>query len=162
MIPVDAQQAIRQVQLDPSDAHTYREIVGGPLEIVTFDRPRACLYVNEDGKLEAFAVINARATVLAWAHNSALRGRDPIVGDALLVGPPDKGYDTSVPEELTELLFAARAFKVEIQVHGDEAWYGNEQVHGDVFAAYAAGIDLAQRWSHVVNIRVVPVTVAAG
>jgi hypothetical protein len=101
--------------------------------------------------------------MLTWVHNSALRGHDVIVGDTLLVGPPDKGYDSSVPEEFVELLFtAARAFKVEVQVHGDQAWYGNEQVFGDVFAAYAAGIDLAQRWTEVVHVRVVAVPAPTG
>ncbi len=158
VIPDDLEQPLRQEQISPADVDAYRNVVDGPLQVVTFDRPRACLYVNEEGKLEMFSTVNARATALTWVHNSLLRGHDVIVGNVLLVGPPDgAGYDTSVPDEYAELLFTARAFKVEVQVHGDEAWYSNEQVFGDVFDAYVAGIELARRWTQVVHVRVVPV-----
>jgi hypothetical protein len=154
VIPVDPTQSLHREQISPSDVDAYRVVVGGPLQIVAFDRPPAALYVNEEGKLDGLNV-NARATVLAWVHNSNLRGHDVIVGDALLVGPPDpSGNDRSVPEEYLRLLLNPGTFTVEVQVHGDERWYGNEQVFGDVFAAYAAGIDLAQRWTHVVHVRV--------
>lgn len=161
VIPADVEQPLRQEQLSPADAAAYREIVGGPLEIVTFDRPRACLYVNEEGKLETAAVVNARATLLSWAHNSALRNRnDVVVGDVLLVGPPDgQGVDLGIPETYVELLFATTAFTIEVQVHGDDGWYGNEQVYSDVFAAYSAGVTLALRWTNVVDVRVVPAKV---
>lgn len=154
VIPVDPEQSLRREQLSPSDVDAYRAVVGGPLQLVAFDRPPAALYVNEEGKVDGLNV-NARATVLTWVHNSNLRGHDVIVGDALLVGPPDPhGDDTSVPDKYLRLLFSPGRFVVEVQVHGDERWYGNDQVFGDVFRAYAAGIDLAQRWTHVVHVRV--------
>jgi hypothetical protein len=154
VIPVDPTQSLRRKQISPSDIDAYRAVVGGSLQIVAFDRPPAALYINEEGKIDELNV-NARATVLTWVHNSNLRGHDVIVGDTLLVGPPDpSGHDRSVPEEYLRLLLKPGTFTVEVQVHGDEQWYGNEQVFGDVFAAYAAGIDLAQRWTHVVHVRV--------
>lgn len=154
VIPVDPEQSLRREQLSPSDVDAYRTVVGGPLQLVAFDRPPAALYVSEEGKVDGLD-INARATVLTWVHNSRLRGYDIIVGDALLVGPPDtSGHDRSVPEEYLRLLLRPGTFTVEVQVRDDEQWYGNEQVFGDVFAAYAAGIDLAQRWTHVEHVRV--------
>lgn len=154
VIPVDPEQSLRREQISPSDVNAYRAVVGGTLEVVAFDRPPAALYINQEGKLDGLNV-NARATVLTWIHNSNLRGHDVIVGDALLVGPPDPtSHDSSVPEEYLRLLLNPGTFSVEVQIHDDEQWYGNEQVFGDVFAAYAAGIDLAQRWTHVVHVRV--------
>jgi hypothetical protein len=154
VVPVDPAQSLHRRQISPSDVDAYHAVVGGPLQLVAFDRPPAALYINEEGKLDGLN-INARATVLTWVHNSNLRGHDVIVGDALLVGPPDQsGRDRSVPDEYLRLLLSPGTFTVEVQVHGDERWYGNEQVFGDVFGAYAAGIDLAQHWTHVVHVRV--------
>jgi hypothetical protein len=161
VIPADLEHPLRQEQVLPADVDVYRDVVGGPLQLIAFDRPQACLYVNEEGKLETAAVVNARATLLTWVHNSALRNRnDVVVGDVLLVGPPDRqGVDLSTPETYIELLFTATAFKIEVQVHGDDGWYGNEQIFGDVFAAYSAGVTLALRWTNVVDVRVVPTKV---
>src|SRR5262245_31664762 len=33
--------------------------------------------------------VNPRAMALVWVHNSAFRDHDVIVGDVLIVGPPD-------------------------------------------------------------------------
>jgi len=45
--------------------------------------------------------LNQRATVITWAHNSAFRGYDLILGDAFIVGPVDgNGDDLTVPHEL--------------------------------------------------------------
>lgn len=155
VIPEDQAQPLHLEQI-PSDVDAYWAVVRGPLlQLVTSNRPSAALYVNEEGQLDGLTV-NARATALMWVHTSKLRSHDVIVGDALLVGPPDpSGNKSSVPEEYRRLLLNPGSFSVNVQVHGETQWYGNGQVFSDVFCAYAVGIDLAQRWAQVVNVRVV-------
>lgn len=51
VLPADMNQPIRQQQIEPSDLATYRELVGGNLEVVELFRPSASLYINEEGKL---------------------------------------------------------------------------------------------------------------
>lgn len=131
VIPVDLNQPIRQQQLNKRDLDAYREIVGGNLELVTLVWPPAGIYINEDGKLEGLPV-NRRATALWWAHNSASRGRDAIVGPAFVVGPADrKGDDTSAPDYLVDLLFNTKRYRVQVQTRGSSGWHGNDLAFTD-------------------------------
>ena len=156
VIPVDPGQPIRQQQLHSSDLDGYRQIVGGNLEVLTLDRPSASLYFNEEGKLLGLP-INPRATVLLWAHNSAFRGHDVIVGPAFIVGlPDDEGDDTTVPDDLVHLLFNTKRYRVQVQTRDDDKWRENSEVFDDWFEAYLYGVQLAQRRVRVDEIRVVP------
>jgi len=156
VIPVDPAQPIRQQQLDKNDLDAYRQIVGGNLEVINFVSPPASLYLNEEGKLEGLA-FNHRATVLLWVHNSAYRDRDVIVGSAFILGPPDRrGDDTSAPDELLELLLDTQRYRIQVRTEGSSGWHGNELVFTDWFAAYQWVLDLAQRWTLVQEVRVIP------
>ena len=156
VIPVDPKQPIRQQHLDKRDLDAYRQIVGGNIEVLNLERPAASLYFNDEGKLLEFSV-NARATVLLWAHNSAFRGHDVIVGPALIVGPPDhKGDDTTVPDDLVHLLFNTKRYGVQVRLRGDSRWRENSEVFDDWFEAYRYGVLLAQRQALVDEVRVVP------
>jgi hypothetical protein len=56
------------------------------------------MYLNDNGKSERLPC-NTRATVLGWNY-AALSGDDAIVGNVVLVGPPDDdGNDTEVNED---------------------------------------------------------------
>lgn len=58
------------------------------------------VYLNEEGKLDGLP-LNLRATHLALAS----LGGDVIVGDAVVLGPPDAvGDDTPAPDELLDVL----------------------------------------------------------
>ncbi|WP_163511614.1 DUF3846 domain-containing protein [Fodinicola acaciae] len=154
-LPADDEQPLRKQRIVSGDVETYRAAVEGNLQVVTLERPSASLYVNEDGKRN-YQPLNQRATVLLWVHNGAFCGRDPICGDALLVGPPDQHCDdTNVPEEYVRLLFNGGRYRVEVQVHGEDAWYHNRVVFDDWFSAYVRAVDLAQWWTLVANVRVV-------
>jgi len=82
--------------------------VGGYLEAVSLRLVRevgpalvATMYVNEEGKLKRLPV-NPIGTVLARLAGGL---HDTIVGDVVLVGPPDKhGEDTSLAGEWVELI----------------------------------------------------------
>jgi hypothetical protein len=160
VIPADHTVPVRVEQLDPVDGD-YNRIVGGDLEVVGFARPAASLYLNEEGKLNGLP-LNPRATAMTWVHNSALRGRDLIVGDVLLVGPVDEyGDDLPVPQEYLRLLFAATRFRVEVQRVG-ACWFPIPHQMGDVDAAYVAAAELARTEATVEEIRVVEELATAG
>ncbi|MEU9685379.1 DUF3846 domain-containing protein [Amycolatopsis japonica] len=156
VIPVDLNQPIRQQHLNKNDLDAYRQVVGGPLELVNLDRPEAGMYFHGEGKLDGLPV-NARATVLLWVHNRAFRGQDMIVGPALLVGPPDaNGNDLDCPEDLVDLLFHSSRYLAQMHVKGDMLWHGDNQVFEQWFDAYVHAVRLTQRWKILDEVRVIP------
>ncbi|MBB4910537.1 DUF3846 domain-containing protein [Actinophytocola algeriensis] len=156
VIPVELDQPIRQQQLNQHDLDAYRQLVGGHLELVHFVRPPAGMYINDEGKLDGLP-LNHRATALLWAHNSAFRNRDVIVGPAFVVGPADRrGDDTSAPTDLVELLFSTERYRAQVQTGDSSNWYGNELVFTDWLAAYQYVLDLADRWTLVQEVRIIP------
>lgn len=158
VIPVDPTQPIRQQHLDKRDLDAYRQIVGGNLEVINLDRPPASLYFNEDGKEIYGDRVNARATTFLWAHNSAFRGHDVIVGPAFIVGPPDdESDDTTVPDDLVYLLFNTKRYRIQVQVDASKGWNDNQEVFDNWFEAYIYGVVLVQQQPLVKETRVVPV-----
>jgi small nuclear ribonucleoprotein (snRNP)-like protein len=140
VIPADPDHPVRLEQLDRNDLDAYRRLVGGNLEVINLERPMASLYLNEEGKLIELP-LNPRATVLLWAHNSAFRGEDIIVGDAFIVGPPDRrGDDTTAPDELVQLLFHTERYRVLVRTQGDKEFYGNLRTFDSWFEAYVYGV----------------------
>ncbi len=155
VVPADPEQPARLEQLGKNNLDAYRRLVGGNIEVVSLERPPASLYFNEEGKFTGLS-LNLRATALLWAHNSAFRGRDNILGDAFILGPPDRqGDDTSAPEELVALLFHTGSFRVLIKNQGDERYFGHLPTYDSWFTAYVRGVELAQRWSQIEEIQVV-------
>ncbi len=116
VIPADDQQSLRveEVETDSLDAQTR----------IPLERPPASLYVDPDGRLLE-KPMNRRATTLLWVHNSAMRGHDVVVGDALILGPPDDdSIPTTVPQELVDLLLHTTRFRVLVQHIGETQFYG--------------------------------------
>lgn len=155
VVPADIQQPLRLEDIAPDDLNKYRELVGGNIEIVTLDNPRSCMYFNEEGKALGLPT-NQRATLLLWVHNSAFRGRDVLVGDTFLVGPPTKsGYDTAAPDELVKLLFHTQRFRVLVQTAGDPKFYGNLLTYSHWMNAYTKALHTAERWMQVEEVKVI-------
>ncbi len=76
--------------------------------------------------------VNHRATTLMWVHNSAFRNRDVVVGPALLVGPPNRhGDNRSVPEDLIDLLFNTKRYRVQLWTKSDPGWTSDAEVFID-------------------------------
>jgi hypothetical protein len=156
VIPVNPNQPIRQQQLYKHDLDAHRQLVGGNLEVLNLDRPPASLYFNDEGKLLEFPV-NARATVLLWAHNSTFRGHDVIAGPAFIVGPPDHDADdTTVPDDLVHLLFHTKRYRVQMWTSSEPRWDSDNQVFTDWLKAYRYALQLAEMWSVIEEVRVVP------
>lgn len=156
VIPADEQIPLRQDRIVTSNLDDYQRLVGGHLEILTFESPPATMYLNSEGKNLELPV-NRRATMLLWAHDQRFRYLDYIAGDAFLVGPVDAhGDDTGVSDEFVHRLLEARHFRVEVQTRGDPQWYGNELRFDDWTEAYGYVLELGRRWTQVEDLRIVP------
>jgi hypothetical protein len=132
VIPADPDQPVRQQHIEKSDLSAYRQIVGGHLKVLNFDRPPASMYVNEEGKLNRMR-LNHRATTLMWVHNSAFRGQDVIAGPAFIVGRPDRhGDDKSVPDDLLTLLLNTKRYRVQLQTQSDTRWSSDNQMFAEL------------------------------
>ena len=157
VIPADSDKPLRREEVNSTDARAYRSLVGGSLQVVHLEEPAASLYVNEEGK-QLDLPLNARATVLLWAHNAAFVGQDWIVGDALLVGPVGRdGADMTVPRAYESMLLDGRFFRLEVKTAEKEEWRDLNMVFDDVFNTYPLLITL-MRHKRVTGIRVVVVS----
>jgi hypothetical protein len=154
-IPVDEERPLYKVAIDGLTA--MQEAVGGYIEVVDLTPLTASLIVNEEGKLEQ-RPINRRATLLFWILLPSIRGRDVIVGDALIVGYPDsQGNTTDAPKEVVDLLFETKSYKAEFQTFDDpDKFNGNLRRFEDYFEAANYGLGKATSWAAVERVRVVP------
>jgi hypothetical protein len=156
VIPVNLKQPIRQQQFHKHDLDAYRQLVGGHLEVITLNRPPASLYFNDEGKLAGLPV-NIRDTTILWAHHSAFRGEDAIMGPAFIVDPVDRhGDDQTAPPDLIDLLFHTTRHRVQVQALNSTSWNDAGRVFTDWFETYAYGVQLAQSRALVAEVRVVP------
>lgn len=155
VIPADTQQPLVTQELSTADDLAYEQIVDGNFQVVYLERPESSMYVNVNGKDDGLP-LNPRATAILWAHNSAFRGADVLVGDVVIVGPVGpNGDDLAAPDEFVDLLLGRGPFKIEVQVDNENGWLGNDRRFDDVHVAYLVGVDLAQRWTKVREVRVV-------
>jgi hypothetical protein len=147
VVPADDQQPLRveEIETDSLDA----------LQQIPLDRPPASLYVDPDGRLLE-KPMNRRATTLLWVHNHDIRGRDVIVGDVLVLGPPDNdGLPINVPEELVDLLTRTSRYRVLVQHVNETQFYGTLRTFGSWFEAYGYAIYLDWLLSQVEEVWVV-------
>lgn len=156
IIPPLQVEAISQQQINSADLDTYQRLVEGHIEAVRLTGPPASMYLNEEGKLIGLP-LNIRATQLAWAHNTLLRGRDLIVGPALLTGPPTgSGYDTTVPRKYRDELLPEGPWRVEMLAVGETRWTTDSIEYPLRESAFGAARDLWRRQATAAKSRVVP------
>ena len=133
----------------------YQDAVDGYIEPVDLVSQGCTIYVNEEGLLRQLP-FNPRATFIWWFYVPEARQKATLVGHAVVVGVPDRtGESTDVPEEIRQLLLHEGSFWVEVKVLGDERWYRNQAVFGDVSVAMVWGMLLLDRWSLAEDVRVV-------
>jgi hypothetical protein len=100
-----------------SSLQDYQMSVGGYIETLELVEPQfaiSTLIINEEGKFLP-APPNKRATLLLWIHRPALRFRDEIVGDAILIGQADaRGNITNVPLRMISLLLETSSYVIEM------------------------------------------------
>lgn len=154
VVPHDTGKDIYLHDMEASnEPEAFAELIGQDhLSLAPFQRPD-CLAVLRTHSME----MNTRATALTWVHNSLLRARSHFVcGDVAIVGLSEKGDITGAPEELIHLLFHAESFAIKVKIHGDCSVYGNQAVYDSWLNAYAAAATMADRWTQVEEVMVVP------
>lgn len=142
IIPHLGSLAIERVEIGKSDLRARQRIVQGLIEAIDIADPPATIWANDEAKLIDLP-FNARATACWWLTTPAMRFRDDIRGDTLLVGQPDlHGNDTSVPTELAELLTSERGKVVEAQRIVSGRWVQLEPPFDDFVDAAAYAIEM--------------------
>lgn len=139
-----------------TDLTSYQAAVGGYIEPITIQHPRMTLFANEEGKVQNLPV-NRRATCLWWLLSPEARGNDILVGDVALVGSRGgSGSTVDLSPDFIELLLETPRYQVEVQtITEPKEWYGNQAQFDTYFEAAVYGINLAERWTQVRDIRVV-------
>lgn len=135
----------------------YQVAVDGYIEAVDFVSQGCTIYVNEEGLLRRLP-LNPRATFIWWFYTPAARQRAMLVGDAALVGLPNRaGESTDVPSELIALLMHPGSFAVEVKTIGDDKWYRNGLAFEEFAEAMVWGMLLLERWALAEDVRVVAI-----
>lgn len=172
-VPADDSEALEIRELEKLE--DYQAAVGGWIEAVDVPSLGVTIYVNEEGLVRRLP-FNPRASFLWWYHVPGAH-QAMLVGDVIIVGPPDDNGDgTDVPEKVVGLLTVAREYAVAIQIsgtsepsgsdgklasillpltHGDPSWCLSLTRHEDYFSAAAWAVVFRERWTDAVNVRVV-------
>ncbi|WP_298868466.1 DUF3846 domain-containing protein [uncultured Microbacterium sp.] len=154
VIPADAEERVER--RDFASLEDYQAAVGGQIEAIDLHSLGVTLFVNEEGMLQRLP-FNSRASSLWWYHVPDARHRTMLVGDAVVVGLPDRNGDsTDVPEMATDLLTGYGPWKVEVRTVGDTKWYSNQLVYIDYFEAITWAMLTLERWTAAEDVRVVP------
>ena len=131
----------------------YQEAVRGYIEPVSIATPPLTLYVNEEGKVRDLET-NHRATFIWWVLTPAARGRDLVLGNAVIVAEESDAGST----ELLRLIQTAGTFGIDVQTAEEpETWRRCSGRFGSWFDAAFRAIQLHHEWPAVTDVRVVPV-----
>lgn len=96
-IPADADDAVELREF--AGLRDYQDAVGGWIEAVDIPSLDITIYVNEEGLIRHLP-FNSRASFLWWHHVPGSRQSSMLVGNAVIVGAPDRNGDSvSVPED---------------------------------------------------------------
>lgn len=155
VIPADAYQPIERREF--ASLEDYQLAVGGWIEPVDLRELGVTIYVSEEG-LRRHLPFNSHASFLWWYHVAEARQRAMLVGDAVIVGLPNRqGNATDVPPVVADQLTQVGNWRVQVLTHGDPKWYGNQATYDDYFEALIWAMLTLERWSAAEDVRVVPV-----
>lgn len=155
VVPADGESAIEL--RDFAQLEDYQATVSGYTEPVDIPSLGITIYVNEEGLLRQLP-FNSRATFLWWYEVHEARQSAMLVGDAVIVGIPDRrGESTDVPQPLVDLLTKTGAWRVQVKTVGDPKWHQSTVTHTDYFEALVMAMVTIERWASAVNVRIVPV-----
>lgn len=153
VIPAAGEEPLEE--RDFAGLEDYQAAVGGWIEAIDVPSIGVTVYVNEEGLLRQLP-FNSRATFLWWYEVPKVRQKAMLVGDAVLVGLPDRhGRSTDVPTATADRLLKAAQWRVEIRKLGEEEWRQVETVHRDYFEALIGALAIMTRWEMVREVRVV-------
>lgn len=174
-IPADADEPVEAREF--KDITEYQLAVGGWLEAIEISALGTTVFVNEEGRQRRLP-FNSRATFLWWYHEPTTRNVTMLVGDAIVVGAPNRlGESTSVPADLQTLATANSEFLVLVKVgtvdmgeassqgigvhivlpilRGDPSWVVSVGRYDDYFSAAVWAMTLVERWSDATETRIV-------
>lgn len=158
-VPVDDAAPIEPREF--AQLHDYQSAVGGWIEPVDIPSLGVSIYINEVGLIRQLP-LNPRATFLWWFHVPAARQKALLVGDAVIVGIPNRrGDSTDVPETVLDLTSSGRRRRVEYLTESDARWRQGDVGHDDVREAIVWGMVLLERSPKVKNVRLAPFTATA-
>lgn len=159
-IPADQDEPITELYVDKLE--DYQAAVGGWIEPVDIPQLGITIYVHEEG-LALGLPFNPRTTFLWWYYVPEARQKAMLVGSALIVGLPDRNGDsTSIPGGVVDVLTGTGPWRVEVKVHGDPKWYGNQATYSDYFEALVWAMVTLERWTQAEDVRVVPAGSTSG
>lgn len=117
LIPANTNAPVKEVQFD--DLQDYQTAVGGPIEAIDLQDLGVTMFINEVGRLENLPY-NARAMFLWWWFVPAVRQKEPLLGDVVIVGLPDsEGNSQDVPEDARRLILSERELEL-VVIFSDE------------------------------------------
>lgn len=152
---IPAEGSAPAVERDFEQLEDYQAAVGGWIEPVDIPDLGVTMYVNENGIAERHEP-NLRATFFWWFHVPAARQSAMLVGDAVIVGEPDRdGASTDVPNEVAELLNSKARFAIEIRLTPTGDWSRLERTDEYLDAVVWAML-LAERSEGQLEVRVRP------
>lgn len=155
VIPADAESPLWR--RDFARLEDYQAAVGGWIEAVDLLDFGVTIYVNEEGRLRHLP-FNSRASFLWWYHVPETRQKAMLVGDAVLIGLPDRnGNSTDLPDAVSEILLSSARHRVEVRTAGDPIWHRNRATYPDYWEAIVWAMVLLERVAEVEDARVVPV-----
>lgn len=131
-VPSDVSQPLEAREF--TKLEDYQQAVDGSIEAVDVPDLGITIYVNEEGLLRHLD-FNSRATFLWWHYVPAARQHAMLVGNAVIVGMPDKeDNSTDVPEAAYRLLMQHARYAVVLQLE-DGSLLGMKHAHDDFFEA---------------------------
>jgi hypothetical protein len=153
VVPSDASQPLEMRTF--AKLEDYQAAVGGRIEPVDLPAFGVTIYVNEEGRLNELP-FNSRASFLWWYFVPEARQSAMLLGDAVLVGMPDRrGNVTDLPEDVRVLLITPATYRVEVRTIGDPKWYSNQATFPDYWEAIIWAMVLLERWTLARDVRVV-------
>lgn len=158
-LPAEAGRALEEREFNTLE--DYQSAVGGWIEAVDLHTLGVTTYVNEEGLLRNLP-FNSRATFLWWYHVPEARQKAILVGDAVVVGRPDRnGASTDVPPAVCDVLLRSSRYYVEVRTTGDPTWHRNGATYPDYWEAIVWAMLLLERTAEGDEVRVAPVDLDA-
>jgi hypothetical protein len=155
VIPADAGKDLEEREF--AELEDYQAAVGGWIEAVDLLDLGVTIYVNDEGRLNGLP-FNSRVSFLWWYHAPEARQSAMLLGDAVLVGMPDRrGNATDLPDAARGLLLSPIAYRVEVRTIGDPKWHSNQATFSDYWEAIIWAMVLLERWTLARDVRIVPV-----
>jgi hypothetical protein len=155
VIPADAEKDLEEHEF--AELEDYQAAVGGWIEAVDLPDLGITIYVNDEGCLNGLPV-NSRVSFLWWYHVPEARQSTMLLGDAVLVGMPDRsGNVTDLPDATRGLLLSPTIYRVEVRTIGDPKWYSNQATFSDYWEAIIWAMVLLERWTLARDVCIVPV-----